>query len=263
MDENNPQTDGAQGTPNTEPAPAAPPTGTPLQSTSPMRQADTAPTAPVAPVASNPALPAAPSAPVAPAPAPEAPVVPAPIAETAPVEAPAKAPVDLESKPVRIAITLPTNAYFLSGIRDFTLGLIRNMTEFSEQWAFRFQSVVDELCNNAIEHGSAPGEDITIKFISIPQESIEIVVQDSGTGKVKLSAKELKGILDQRTQPNYVHVGIRGRGLSKIVFEWTDELEFQDLESGGVEVRIKKFLKDPKLKEIDNSLENPTHLVIQ
>ncbi|MBI4975562.1 hypothetical protein HZC20_02690, partial [Candidatus Peregrinibacteria bacterium] len=56
----------------------------------------------------------------------------------------------------KISITLPTNAYFMSGIRDFTLNMIKNTTNFDEKWAFRFQSVVDELCNNAIEYGSAP-----------------------------------------------------------------------------------------------------------
>jgi anti-sigma regulatory factor (Ser/Thr protein kinase) len=168
----------------------------------------------------------------------------------------------LESKPIKITITLPTNAYFISGIRDFTLSLIRNMTEFSEQWAFRFQSVVDELCNNAIEHGSAPGEIIKITFISNPHDSIEIIVEDTGTGKNKLSAEELQRIVLERRNPNYIHNGIRGRGLSKIVAEWTDELEFSDISNGGISVRIKKFLQDPKLKEMSNYLESPTHLVL-
>lgn len=168
-----------------------------------------------------------------------------------------------EVKPMKITITLPTNAYFISGIRDFTLGLIRNMTEFSEQWAFRFQSVVDELCNNAIEHGSAPGEEIKITFINHPHESIEIIVQDSGTGKVRLSAAELQRIVSERRNQGYVHIGIRGRGLSKIVAEWTDELEFSDMSTGGIQVKIRKFLQDPKLKEMSNYLESPTHLVLQ
>lgn len=167
-------------------------------------------------------------------------------------------------KPMKITITLPTNAYFVSGIRDFTLGLIRNMTEFSEQWAFRFQSVVDELCNNAIEHGSSPGEEIKITFINNPHESIEIIVEDSGTGKSKISAIELDRLVKERTNPSYVHTGIRGRGLSKIVSEWTDELSFLDLQGGGLQVRIKKYLKDPRLEqEMSKVLESPAHLVLQ
>lgn len=168
----------------------------------------------------------------------------------------------LDTKPIKITITLPTNAYFVSGIRDFTLSLIRNMTEFSEQWAFRFQSVVDELCNNAIEYGSAPGEMIVITFISNPHDSIEIMVEDTGTGKLKMMAADLQLLVKERRHPSYVFNGIRGRGLSKIVAEWTDELEFKDRPNGGVQVRIKKFLNDPKLKEMAPFLESPTHLVL-
>ena len=165
-------------------------------------------------------------------------------------------------KPIQISIALPTNAYFMSGIRDFTLSLIRNMTDFSEQWAFRFQSVVDELCNNAIEHGSAPGEDIRISFVCNPHESIEIIVEDKNNGKNKVSAGDLKQLVAERRNPNYVHKGIRGRGLSKIVAEWTDELEFSDLADGGIKVRVKKYLNDPKLKEMAASMESPSHLVL-
>lgn len=169
---------------------------------------------------------------------------------------------NLEAKPIKIGITLPTNAYFISGIRDFTLGLIKNTTDFSEQWAFRFQSVVDELCNNAIEHGSAPGENINITFISNPHESVEIIVEDTGTGKNKMSALDLQNLVNERRNPNYIHKGIRGRGLSKIVSEWTDELNFKDLQNGGIQVHIKKYLHDPKAQEMNKFMDSPNHLVI-
>ncbi len=168
-----------------------------------------------------------------------------------------------EGKKVKITITLPTDSYFMSGIRDFTLSLIRNMTEFSEQWAFRFQSVVDELCNNAIEHGSALGDDIKIIFISIPHDSIEILVEDTNQGKNKTSAEALQKIVEEHRKPGYVFQGIRGRGLSKIVAEWTDELEFTNMQNGGIQVRVKKYLQDPKLKEEASMHENPTHIILQ
>ena len=37
---------------------------------------------------------------------------------------------DSTKEPVKITIILPTNAYFLSGIRDFTLTMTKNMTGF-------------------------------------------------------------------------------------------------------------------------------------
>ncbi len=168
-----------------------------------------------------------------------------------------------KKEPVRITITLPTNAYFMSGIRDFTISMIRNMTNFSEQWAYRFQSVVDELCNNAIEHGSSKQAEIKVIFINYPGESIEIIVEDSGTGPDKMNAADLKKIVAERSQPGYAFNAIRGRGLAKIVAAWTDELEFMALPTGGMQVRVKKNLKDPELsKPIPGVATDPTHIVL-
>ena len=148
-------------------------------------------------------------------------------------------------KPLKIVITLPTNAYFISGVRDFTLGLIKNTSKFSEQWAYRFQSVVDELCNNAIEYGSSAEASIRITFTVDPEKSIQIQVEDTGTGKKPMEAKELSKLVASRRKPDYVFKGIRGRGLAKIVSEWTDELVFSDRPDGGVIVSVTKNLDVP------------------
>lgn len=162
----------------------------------------------------------------------------------------------------KITITLPTNAYFISGIRDFTLSLIRNTTNFAEKWAFRMQSVVDELCNNAIEFGSAKDAEIRVSFLHKKDEYIEITVEDTGTGKTKIKASDMKKLMEERTKEEYKFNGIRGRGLAKIVKEWTDELEFEDREGGGIRVVAKKYLKDPRFKSgLPESTD--THLVLE
>ncbi|MFA6520762.1 MAG: ATP-binding protein [Candidatus Gracilibacteria bacterium] len=167
-------------------------------------------------------------------------------------------------EPVKITIIIPTNAYFMSGIRDFTLAMIKNMTNFSEQWAYRFQSVVDELCNNAIEHGSLPKQEIKVTFVDNPGDSIEIFVEDAGTGKSKLKSGELHNLVAERSKPDYAFTDIRGRGLAKIVAAWTDELEFVDLPNGGHRVRVKKYLKNPTLSQpIPGAASlDPTHVVL-
>lgn len=164
-------------------------------------------------------------------------------------------------KMIEITITMPTQAYFLSGIRDFTLTLIKNMTNFSEQWAYRFQSIVDELCNNAIEHGSKEGELIKIIFQNNPKDYIQIIVEDTGTAAKHMKAEEISKLIETRKGQNALNGLIRGRGLPKIVSEWTDELEFTDTEKGGIRVRVKKFLNDPKLKQAIAS-NDPTHIVL-
>lgn len=153
----------------------------------------------------------------------------------------------VKGKPMKIVIMLPTSAYFVSGIRDFTLGLIQNTTHFSEQWAYRFQSVVDELCNNAIEYGSAPNTDIRLTFTLVEGESVQIDVEDTGTGSKPIDAKSLNDLVMKRRAVDYVFKGIRGRGLPKIVAEWTDELSFEDRGGGGIKVTVKKFLKQDEV----------------
>lgn len=168
-------------------------------------------------------------------------------------------------KQVKITIVLPTHAYFMSGIRDFTLSLIRNTTDFSEQWAYRFQSVVDELCNNAIEHGSKPGEDIKITFVNNPEKDIEISVEDTGTGDKPMKAEEIQKIVDKMSGKELILDQLRGRGLAKIVKEWTDDLLIENTEKGGIKVTVKKYLSDVKTKELKETMSvagDKTHIVV-
>ncbi len=145
--------------------------------------------------------------------------------------------------PVKITLILPTNAYFLSGVRDFTKQIVENITGFSEQWAFRFQSVVDELVNNAIEFGSAPGKDVKITFVSDKGKQIDIFVEDTGTGPNKKSAKEMMELVESRKSINPLEITtLRGRGLAQIVASWTDLLEYSDNEQGGLTAHIVKRL---------------------
>ena len=173
-------------------------------------------------------------------------------------------PIPLDERPTEITIIIPTQAYFLSGIRDFVVNLTRNLTGFSLQWAYRFQAVVDELCNNAIEHGSKPGEMIRITMLSTKNKSLEISVQDTGTGKEKMTAEQMTALLKERRQIMVnQYLGFRGRGLPKIVGEWTDELLFEDVPEGGIRVRAKKYLRKEEDTVLSPGQKNPTHLVLQ
>ncbi len=162
----------------------------------------------------------------------------------------------------KITITLPTSAYFISGIRDFTLNMIKNTTNFEEKWAFRFQSVVDELCNNAIEYGSAPGSDVRITFQYCKEQYLDISVEDTGTGKNKTTAAQLQKLFGDRREPGYVFTGIRGRGLIKIVGEWTDQITFADRPGGGIIVTVRKYIKDPRTKDVATKIPQ-SQIVLQ
>lgn len=173
-------------------------------------------------------------------------------------------PLPLDERPTEIVIIIPTQAYFLSGIRDFVVNLTKNLTGFSIQWAYRFQAIVDELCNNAIEHGSRPGETIHITMISNKSKSLEIIVQDTGTGKEKMTAKQMTELLKERKKLMMTpYLGFRGRGLPKIVGEWTDEVLFEDVAGGGLRVHAKKYLRKEEDKVLSSGQKDPTHLVLQ
>ncbi len=144
----------------------------------------------------------------------------------------------------RITIILPTNAYFMSGVRDFTMHIVQNMTGFPQKWAFRFQSIVDELSNNAIEHGSTAGKEVKVTFVSKEGESIEVIVDDTGTGPRAVTAEEMYTILRERQAmlASRSYSGIRGRGLAQIVSQWTDVLKFDNIPGGGLRVSALKHL---------------------
>lgn len=189
-------------------------------------------------------------------------------ASVAPVEPSAQeltgAEVPLDQRPTKIGITIPTHAYFLSGIRDFILNVTQNVTGFSEKWAYRFQAVVDELCNNAIEHGSAPGHEVQITIIGYHGEALEVIVEDSGTGQQKMTAEQMRALYQERVNlfATQQYMGIRGRGLPKIVGEWTDEIVFEDREGGGLRVKVKKYLRKEEDAVSSAQQNDPTHLVI-
>ncbi len=156
-----------------------------------------------------------------------------------------KSNVQSNGNPVKISIILPTNAYFMAGIRDFTMTITQNMTGFSKKWAYRFQSVVDELTNNAIEFGSEIGQNITITFVSLRGKYIEVFVEDTGTGAKKMSATDMMQYLEshKNVDPSSI-TSIRGRGLSQIVSSWADKVEFTDNDQGGLTAHVVKYF-DP------------------
>jgi len=157
--------------------------------------------------------------------------------------------IPASEKPIKITIILSTTAYFISGIRDFTFNLVKNVTGFSNQWAFRFQSIVDELCNNSIEHGSRPGEDIKITFISEKNKSLSVIVEDTGTGPKPKTAQEMYQAVEE-LKKNPWQIGIRGRGLAQIISKWTDKLDFEDLPTKGLKISIIKYLNPEENKQV-------------
>jgi len=80
-----------------------------------------------------------------------------------------------------------------------------------------------------------------------------------------MKAAEIQKIVEKRSEKDALLHEIRGRGLPKIVKEWTDELTFADKPGGGIIVRVKKYLNDVKTQELKQGLSlagDQTHIVI-
>ncbi|MBI4975563.1 ATP-binding protein, partial [Candidatus Peregrinibacteria bacterium] len=99
--------------------------------------------------------------------------------------------------------------------------------------------------------------EIRISNIKKKDQYLEIQVEDTGTGKNKIKAVDMEKLFQDKKAPGYTFMGIRGRGLVKIVGEWTDELKFEDRPEGGIRVTVKKYLKDPRFKSgLPETIEN-------
>lgn len=160
-----------------------------------------------------------------------------------------------------ISISLRTDLYFNSGIRDFAVGFIQNLTGLSEKWAYRFQSIVDELCNNAIEHGSADGDSISVSF-AFTTTYVKVWVEDNGSGADSITATDLSKRLEelrvQNADPTQ-NFALRGRGIVKIIESWTDEFTYEDRPEGGLKVTALKHLANAHSEDVElNAVEGVT-----
>src|SRR3989344_205648 len=159
-------------------------------------------------------------------------------------------------KPKEIRIQMPTSVYQAANLRDLLFAVTQNVARFPEKWAFRLQAVADELCNNAIEHGSVKDDFITIILQIMPGDKLVIMVEDNGQGKTKTTATELqahiqkvKGEKEASGKVTLLTTALRGRGLANIVYAWTDEIKFEDKTDGGIRAIASKSLATIKEEE--------------
>jgi len=130
---------------------------------------------------------------------------------------------------VNYKITFTADYKNIAPLRD--LGYhVAKLQGFSEQQAEHVKSVVDELCNNAIEYGSQKTSEISLEIYG-DQNAMRITCHDQGHGN-KLKADQIKALLEQELPQN----AARGRGIRMIVKGFTDEFEINDNPQGGVTV---------------------------
>lgn len=110
----------------------------------------------------------------------------------------------------------------------------------------RYVLACDEMNNNAIEHGSKPGDTNTLRLhIQKSQSTItlDVQVEDSWNGTTAKTASQMEECKQKKAQVGFSnHTSIRWRGLFLIIINIVDELYFHDSQNGGLIVGFKKDL---------------------
>jgi anti-anti-sigma factor len=140
--------------------------------------------------------------------------------------------------PDQIKITFPSNLTLVPPIRQLT-SRIAKQKGYSNRDAFRIETIVDEICNNAVEHGKQ-GDDQIIDFkIDIDPKKIELDITNiSDPNKIS----SLKKLLKPKEVSELDTEEKRGRGLALIKM-LSDELSVNCSEKGTV-VHVKKIREE-------------------
>ncbi len=138
-----------------------------------------------------------------------------------------------------LSITFPSNLKLVPPIRQLASRIVKQKG-YSGRDAFRIETIVDEVCNNAVEHG-LKGKDLEVSVrIKIDREKVELsVINVSDPEKISALRALLKPAADS------MHIGTdqkRGRGLALIRMLSNDMSV--DINDNGTSVRVTKLREE-------------------
>lgn len=109
-------------------------------------------------------------------------------------------------------IKFPADFCFVPGVRACISRICAGMG-FDDHEAYQIETIVDEVCNNAVEHGSKSKQDIVMVDCSISPGVLEFQITDSGYKEFK--AKEVFEHNKRRIEQGWdlEEMDQRGRGL--------------------------------------------------
>ncbi|MBD3345332.1 MAG: STAS domain-containing protein [Chitinivibrionales bacterium] len=112
-----------------------------------------------------------------------------------------------------LTLSFPPELHFVPPVRQL-VSRIAKQKGYSSRDSFRLETIVDEVCNNAVEHGDADAyRDIEL-FLGIDREKVEIkVINTSNPAKVEV-LKQLSNSISKTAVPQLDDK--RGRGLTLI-----------------------------------------------
>ncbi|MDE0297462.1 MAG: ATP-binding protein [Candidatus Poribacteria bacterium] len=150
-----------------------------------------------------------------------------------------------------IEIHLPSRLWYIEPVLAFLKQLAQQIG-FCQQRIADIQLAIDEICGNAIEHGSE-GDDKGIAIsIDVNDHQLDILVRDKGTRDRGswLTAEKLEEI-SQRRAPDRE----RGHGIY-MVEELSDEVKMEPNSFGGTDVRVRFSLSTDEQRRRDTNPSN-------
>ena len=117
-----------------------------------------------------------------------------------------------------LSLSFPSELRFVPAVRQLASRVARQKN-YGSRDSFRIETIVDEVCNNAVEHGrSGRGKDVALN-LTLDREKIELqVVNETDPDKVAVLKELSTSILKAPEKPGSA-VGTdrkRGRGLALI-----------------------------------------------
>jgi anti-anti-sigma factor len=136
-----------------------------------------------------------------------------------------------------VAITLPPKLQAVPAVRRFISGIARQKG-YTARDAFRIETIVDEIANNAIEHGDSSQPEISVE-LHIDRRKFEILVRN----KTQMDkANQLKHVLEANREMAQSGETPRGRGLALVkLISNSINVSF---DNAGTEVKIMKMRED-------------------
>ncbi len=135
-----------------------------------------------------------------------------------------------------VQITLPPKLRSVPAVRRFISGIARQKG-YSSRDAFRIETIVDEIANNAIEHGDNSQPAINVE-LRIDRKKFELLVRNK---TLMDKANQLQYVIDSNQEPTQGS-DQRGRGLA-LVKLISNSINVS-IDKAGTEVKITKMRED-------------------
>jgi len=137
----------------------------------------------------------------------------------------------------KLQLQIPARAGYVPALRHLISGLLL-CKGYSSREAFVLESIVDELSNNAIEHGHPPDKKFCITF-SFDKRHARLAVTNSCP---ELSPEEQEKVRDKFRNPRVESDAFRGRGIA-LIKKLSDEMTFH-VEARKIQVVVTKLREE-------------------